>query len=97
MQVPVKELDQLSLGITKSTPQPADQQQSKEPVDVIAIYPVLKTVCSYLETAQILPLMRVSRKWTALVRDRLKKRLDVNKKLERFVEDPKSFRSVLEH
>jgi hypothetical protein len=92
-----EKLGQLSLGglESKEAQTQPSQQQSTQPIDVLDNYVILSTLCSYLDIAGILPLKRVTKRWTDHISTHLKERWNINKKLKRFVVNPERFRTQL--
>lgn len=72
-----------------------NSRQSTLPVDVLDNYPIFNNLCSHLEIAAILPLMRVTKRWLPHLSAHLKERWNINKKLLRFVENPVALRTQL--
>jgi hypothetical protein len=92
-----KELGQLSLGgsETKGVQAQSSQKQSTRPIDVLDNYAIFNRLCLHLDIARILPLKRVTKRWSGHISTHLKERWNINKKLKRFIADPQRFRTEL--
>lgn len=84
-----------SAGSTTESAQSSQQQQSTKPIDVLDNYPIFNNLCSHLDIAGILPLQRVTRRWSRHISAHLKERWNINKKLRRFVTNPQNLRTEL--
>jgi hypothetical protein len=92
-----KGLGQLSLGgpESKGAQTQFSQKQSTQPIDVLDNYAIFNRLCLHLDIARILPLKRVTKKWSGHISTHLKERWNINKKLRRFVANPHRFRTEL--
>ena len=86
--------DQLSIGPASEAAQ-SSQQQSTQPIDVLGNWVIFNNLCSHLDIAGILPLLRVTKRWSDHLSAHLKLRWDINKKLRRFVTNPQNLRTEL--
>jgi len=78
--------------VALSLPQP---QHLVQLVNLLENYPVFNNLCSHLEIVEINTLRKVTKRWSNNLSAHLTERWNINKKLRRFVTDPKTFRSVL--
>lgn len=64
-------------------------------LDVLSLYPVCDRLCSHLDVSGLLLLKTISKSLSGNIEAHLKQRWDINRKLTRFVREPKRLRSLM--
>lgn len=83
------------LGQRENDAADTSSPQSKQLIDVLDNYAIFNSFCSHPEIADILPLKRVTKRWSGHIEAHLKQRWNINKKFERFVKNPQALRTEL--
>lgn len=64
-------------------------------IDILSQYPIFDALCSHLDTPTLFLLRRVSKSFAQNYAAHTKERWNINRRLQHFIQDPKSLRSLL--
>ena len=89
------DLQSLILSQEDEAETPTFTKASISLLDVLSLYPVCDRLCSHLDTYGLLHLQKISKSLSSNINAHMKRRWDINRKLQRFVHDPKGLRSQM--
>ena len=72
-----------------------EPSEEKSLLGVLALYPIFNTLCSHLDIGGLLTVRKISKKLDTHLSTHMKERWNINRRLARFVRDPRKLRSEM--